>query len=110
MNQTKPKTIEDILNKFDVEFGGCYFENQHGYDTPPHDFKGNNLTTDRGLKENLRTSSIKSFIRQEITTLLESLKREEKPETILDKRKDPQGYTVTTVINNPNNDAVKEFN
>lgn len=86
MNQTKPKTIENVLNKFDEEFDGRV---DNGY---------------------VHAGDVKDFIRTQITTLLESLKREEKPDQVVDVREDPQGYTVSTVISNPYNDAVREFN
>ena len=49
--------------EFDKEFGGAFFIDDAGYDTMPHDEKGNVLGNDRGLKDDLKTSQIKSFIR-----------------------------------------------
>ena len=63
MNQTKPKTVEDILNKYDTKFK--YLDRETGYIFGEEE--------DEYIK-NLDT--IKLFIRQEITTLLESFNTE----------------------------------
>lgn len=56
------QTLRGWEKEFDEYFGGTYFYGESGYDSPPQDGKGNIITTDRGIREYVKTSEIKDFI------------------------------------------------
>ena len=83
----KTNEWEEELEK---RFCGTYYHEESGYDSPPQDGKGNVITTDRGIKQGVIVSELKSFIqselhrqKEEIKEMIEGMRKEEHATTLV---------------------------